>query len=145
MTAKKVMQQLTYLELIDIEEHDSTWLQVFESKLKEFRRIDSKATYTKSVSDLENNTILWIENTLSFLKEKKEWLIVVPKCPEPVWANVQVLDYTKAIGELWNTSESNSFLIADKSTGTVVQMFFEEQCYEIHVGKCDITNVKENI
>lgn len=144
MNAKKSMLEFTYLELIDFEEYDSPWLELFESKLKEFRRIDSKPTYIKLIGDIKNNTVLWIENSLSFLKEKKEWFIVVPKCSEPVWANVRVLDYTKAIEELCNTSESNSFLIADKSTGAVVQIFFEEKCYEIHVGKCDITTFKEN-
>ncbi|WP_433958696.1 hypothetical protein [Cytobacillus horneckiae] len=139
MNAKKVIEDFTYLKLINFEEYDSPWLELFESKLKAFRRIDSKPTYIKPIGDIENNTLLWIENSLSFFKEKKEWFIVVPKCSEPVWANVQVLDYTKAIEELWNTSESNSFLIADKSTGTVVQIFFEEKCYEIHVGKNDIT------
>ncbi|MCR6098283.1 hypothetical protein HXA31_17245 [Salipaludibacillus agaradhaerens] len=51
--------------------------------------------------------------------------------------------FTKAIEELWTTSESNDFLIADKTTGNVAQMFCEEEDYEIHVGKCDITKLKK--
>ena len=144
INAKKVMADFTYLELIKFEEYDSPWLELFESKLKEFRKIDSKPTYVKPIGDKKNNTILWIENSLSFFKEKKEWFIVVPKCTEPVWANVHVMDYIKAIEELWTKSELNSFLIADKSTGTIVQIFFEEKYYEIHVEKCDITLLKEN-
>lgn len=61
-----------------------------------------------------------------------------------MWANVRVLDYSKAIHELWEMSEPDNFLIADKSTGMIAKIFFEEQQYEIHIGKCSLDNIKKN-
>jgi len=144
MNARKAMKEFTCLELLDFEEFDSPWIDLFEPLLKQFRRIDSKPTYYKLIGDSKENNIFWIENSLSFLKQKKEWFIVVPKCLQPVWANVRVLDYSKAIHELWEMSEPDNFLIADKSTGMIAKIFFEEQQYEIHIGKCSPDNIKKN-
>jgi hypothetical protein len=93
------------------------------------------------IGDDKNDCILWLVSSLDFLKDKEEWLILVPNCTQPVWANVRVLDFTKAIEELWETSESHEFIIADKSTGLIAQVYSEEHQYEIHVDKCDTTNI----
>lgn len=140
MNAKKTLNQLSYIELIDFEDYDSQWLKLFEFPLKQFRRIDSEPTYSKPIGDTIG-FISWFESSLDFLKENREWVILVPNCQFPVWANVRVFDITKAIEELWETSENRDIILADKSTGSIAQIFVEEKNYEIHVGKCDITNI----
>ncbi|MDY7224715.1 hypothetical protein [Halalkalibacterium halodurans] len=137
INARKTMGKFEYLQLINFEEQKSYWIHLFQPKLEEILKINSKPTYEKIEGDREENYILWIQDCLSFLKNVKEWLIGVPYCS--VWANVRVLDYAKAIEELWLFSETNSFLIADKSSGIIVQTFSEEKCYEIHIGKSDVT------
>lgn len=67
-----------------------------------------------------------------------EYFILVPNCLEPIWANVRILNFTKFIEELWDISETNEFTIADKGTGQIVQIFSEEEYYEIHFECCDI-------
>ncbi|UTR15001.1 hypothetical protein MM221_21130 [Salipaludibacillus sp. LMS25] len=143
MNAKKSMEELTYLELIDFEKNGSPWLELLGSKLKEFRKIDSTPTYTKPMGEDEDNIILWIKESLCFFSEKKNLFISVPKCSDPVWANVKVVDFTKAIEELWHISELDDFLIVDKTTGKIAQIFCEEKDYEIHIGMCDITRFKK--
>lgn len=141
MNAKKVLNELLYLEVIDFEEYDSNWLKVFEISLKQFRKINSKPKYLMPIGDDKNGYVLWLVSSLDFFKDKEEWLILVPNCTQPVWANVRVLDFTKALEELWKTSESRSFIIADKSTGLIAQIYSEEQHYEIHVDKCDTSSI----
>jgi|GEM_PF-1817635 len=141
MKAKKVLEQFSNLVFIEFESSKSQWLQVFETPLEQFSLIDSKPTYSKPIGDDNEAYISWFINSLNFLEEKKEWLILVPNCPLPIWANVQVLDFTLAIGELWQTSESRNFIIADKSTGIIAQIFSEEKSYEIHIAKCDINDI----
>ncbi|WP_162356888.1 pre-toxin TG domain-containing protein [Metabacillus mangrovi] len=140
MNAKKTVNQLSYLELIDFEEYDSMWLELIELPLKQFRRLNSEPTFSKPVEGSIGD-ISWFENSLKFLKGKKEWFILVPNSQFPVWANVKVLDSTNAIAELWETSENRDIILADKSTGSIAQIFLEEKNYEIHFGKCDVTNI----
>ena len=45
------MKEFTCLELLDFEEFDSPWIDLFEPLLKQFRRIDSKPTYYKLIGD----------------------------------------------------------------------------------------------
>lgn len=121
------------------------WLELFNISLKQFHKIDSKPTYTRPIGD-NKGYISWFESSLDFLKEKKEWVILVTNYPSSVWANVRVLDFTRAIEELWEKSGRQDLIIADKSTGSIVQIFSEEKDYEIHIGECDIMNVdKKNI
>ena len=138
MYAKKTLERFSYIELIDFEDYDSQWLEIFEFLVKQFRKIDSKPTYSKTIGD-SIDYISWFESSLDFLEGKKEWFILVPNCQFPVWANVKVLDITKAIKELWATSESGEIILADKSTGSIAQIFIEGENYEIHIGKSDIT------
>ena len=144
MNAKKVVNQFSYLELINFEDYDSHWLEVFEVPLKQFRKIDSEPTYSKPIGDNKEGFISWFVSSLSFLGEKKEWFILVPNCSQPVWANVRVLKFSKAVEELWETSESRDFIIADKSMGIIAQIYCEEKNYEIHVGKCNISNINNS-
>lgn len=139
MNATKKLKQLSYLEFIKFEEYDSYWLQLFDSQLKHFHKLNSIPTYSKSYEN-NNENIVWLENSLDFLKNKKEWLILVINYPRPVWANVRVLNYTDALEELWESSDYHELIIADKSTGKIAQVFSEEDSYEIHIGKCEITN-----
>ncbi len=142
MHAKNSIKQFSNLELINFENKDSSWLALYENTLKQFRQIDSEPTYSRPIENSDND-LSWLKNSLDFFKEKKEWLIVVPNCPLPVWANVKVLDFSKALEELWEEAESGDIIIADKSTGQVIQVFSEEKDYEIHIGKCEVTNVDE--
>ncbi|UTR16750.1 hypothetical protein MM221_09770 [Salipaludibacillus sp. LMS25] len=143
MRAKETIEKFKHLELISFENFDSHWIQAFTELLKQFNLINSTPTYSKPIGDSDESYLSWFEDSLSFLKEKNQWFILVPNCLQPIWANVKVRHFTKAIEELWTISESNSFLIADKSTGNVAKIFCEEKDYEIHVGKCDITKVKK--
>ncbi|WP_111292833.1 hypothetical protein [Bacillus safensis] len=145
MNAKKTLNQFSYIELIDFEDYNSHWLKTFEFLLEQFHKIDSEPAHSKIIGD-SNGYISWFESSLDFLKGKREWFILVPNCQIPVWANVRVLNITKAIEELWETSENRDIILADKSTGSIAQITVEEKNYEIHVGKCDITNIdKKNI
>lgn len=143
MNAKKTIKQFSNLELINFEDYNSYWIRLFEFPLKQFRKIGSKPTYSRPIGD-NNDFISWFESSLDFLKEKKEWFILVINYPYPVWANVRVVNFTKSIEELWGKSEYRDLIIADKSSGSIVQIFSEEKDYEIHVGKCDITNIEKS-
>ncbi|MDH2886629.1 hypothetical protein [Bacillus cytotoxicus] len=138
--AKKVFSQFSNLELIEFENPDSAWIELFDTALKKFRNVNSKPTFHIPVGDVKSRYILWIESSLgslNFSNHKTEYFILVPNCLEPVWANVRILDFTKSIEELWDISETNEFIIADKSTGQIVQIFSEEECYEIHFECCN--------
>lgn len=143
MKAVKKLKQLSYLEFIKFEEYDSYWLQLFDSELKCFRKLNSIPTYRKLYEN-SNGNIVWLENSLDFFKNKKEWLILVIDYPRPVWANVRVLNYTGALEELWESSDYHELIIADKSTDRIAQVFSEEDSYEIHIGKCDITSSRSD-
>lgn len=144
MNAKKTLNQYSYIELIDFEDYNSQWLKAFEFLLEQFHKIDSEPAHSKIIGD-SNGYISWFESSLDFLKGKREWFILVPNCQIPVWANVRVLNITKAIEELWETSENRDIILADKSTGSIAQITVEEKNYEIHVGKCDITNIDKKL
>lgn len=143
MNAKKTLVQLSNMELINFEDFDSQWLKLFEFPLKQFRKINSEPTYSKPIGDTVDY-ISWFESSLEFLKEKREWFILVPNCQFPVWANVRVLNSKKAIEELWDISENCDIILADKSTGNIAQIFLDENNYEIHIGKCNIANINKN-
>lgn len=143
INAKKTMKHLSYLDLIEFEEYDSIWLKLFEIPLKQFRKIDSEPAYSKSY-DSNLDYISWFESVIGFLKLNKEWIILVPNCQFPVWANVNVSDSTKALKELWDTSEDRDIILAVKSTGDIAQISLEEDKYEVHVAKCDMTNTDQN-
>ncbi|WP_051128194.1 hypothetical protein [Amphibacillus jilinensis] len=68
MNAKKTLNRLTYLELIDFEDYDSQWLKLLEFPLKQIR-VDSEPTYSKPIGDTIGY-IYWCESSLDFLKEK---------------------------------------------------------------------------
>ncbi|PFY85636.1 hypothetical protein [Bacillus pseudomycoides] len=143
ISAKKVFSQFSNLELIEFENPDSAWIELFDAALKKFRNVDSKPTFHIPIGDVKSKYILWIESSLgslgslSFSNHKTEYFILVPNCLEPIWANVRILNFTKSIEELWDISETNEFIIADKSTGQIAQIFSEEECYEIHFECCN--------
>ncbi|MED0991921.1 hypothetical protein [Bacillus nitratireducens] len=149
ISAKKVFSQFSNLELIEFENPDSEWIKLFDTALKQFRNIDSNPTFHIPIGDVKSKYILWIESSLgslSFSNHRTEYFILVPNCLEPVWANVRILNFTKSIEELWDISETNEFIIADKSTGQIAQIFSEEECYEIHFKRCntDLINSLKN-
>lgn len=64
---KKVISQFLYLKLIEFEELDSAWINLFNTALEKFRRINSKPTFHMSIGNVKNEYILWIESSLSSL------------------------------------------------------------------------------
>lgn len=144
ISAKKSIGQFSNLELIEFENPDSAWIELFGIALKKFRKIDSKPKFCNPIGNVKSKYILWIENSLTslnFSNHKTEYFILVPNCLESVWANVRILNFTKFIEELWDISETNEFTIADKSTGQIVQVFSEEEYYEIHFECCNINPI----
>ncbi|MDY7224714.1 hypothetical protein [Halalkalibacterium halodurans] len=133
MSAKKSINQLTYIKLIDFEKSDSKWIDLFRGALSDFRKIDSSPKFQKPVGDDKSSYLVWIKSSLDFLKGKENYFIPVPNGISPVWANVKILDFEKAIEELWDSSPTNEFAIADKSTGQIAQVYSEEKYYEIHI------------
>ncbi|MCK0473221.1 hypothetical protein [Halalkalibacter sp. APA_J-10(15)] len=138
MKAKKTMKDLSYVELINIEEDGSIWLDVIAAPLKQFRRIGPKSAFIKMM-DEHNSTISWLENEVNFLKEEREWLILVPNSSWPVcvWANVKVLDFSKAMTELWEASENGDLIIASKSSGFIIELLTKDKHFELYIGQCD--------
>lgn len=137
MNAKKKIQHLAYIEVIDFEDDTSQWLKLCETVLKQFRQIDS--TPSEILTNTDKDSIMtWLKNSLDFLKEKKEWFILIENDPFPVWANVKALDFNKAIEEIWLFSENHSIIVADKITGKIAQIFSEEKHFELHIGNCAI-------
>ncbi|MEH7204418.1 hypothetical protein V7130_18110, partial [Bacillus safensis] len=86
----KKINQLAYLEVIDFEDDSSQWLKLCEAVLKQFRQINSTPSDVLTITDSES-VMAWLKNSLDFLKEKKEWFILVVNDPFPVWANVKAL------------------------------------------------------
>ncbi|MDV2686472.1 hypothetical protein RYX56_19055 [Alkalihalophilus lindianensis] len=132
--AKKTTSSLTQFELLNFEEFDSDWLISFEDQLQLFRKLDSNPTFTNANIN-KDEVSEWIINSLDFLKNKKEFSIIIPNTSYPVWANVKVEDLIKGITELLKMSVSNELSIADKSSATIAQIYSEEKGYEIHIGK----------
>ncbi|MCY7495166.1 hypothetical protein [Bacillus safensis] len=137
MNAKKKINQLAYLEVIDFEDDSSQWLKLCEAVLKQFRQINSTPSDILTITDSES-VMAWLKNSLDFLKEKKEWFILVLNDPFPVWANVKALDFDKAIEEIWLFSENHNVIVADKVTGKIAQIYSEEKHFELHIGRCQI-------
>ncbi len=137
MNAKKKIQQLAYIEVIGFEDDASQWLKLCEAVLKQFRQIDSTPSDILTITD-KVSVMAWLKNSLDFLKEKREWFILVVNDPFPVWANVKALDFDKAIEEIWLSSENHNIIVADKATGKIAQIFSEEKHFELHIGNCAI-------
>ncbi|MGE1143796.1 hypothetical protein [Bacillus pumilus] len=137
MNAKKKIQQLAYIEVIDFEDDASQWLKLCEAVLKQFRQIDSTPSDILTITD-KVSVMAWLKNSLDFLKEKREWFILVVNDPFPVWANVKALDFDKAIEEIWLSSKNHNIIVADKATGKIAQIFSEEKHFELHIGNCAI-------
>src|SRR5699024_11768006 len=76
MNAVKKLKQLSYLEFIKFEEYDSYWLQLFDSELKCFRKLNSIPTYRKLYENSKGN-IVWIEYSIDFFITIKIWIIHV--------------------------------------------------------------------
>ncbi|ALC82625.1 hypothetical protein AM592_14355 [Bacillus gobiensis] len=112
----------------------------FEEVLKQFRRIGSTPSFQKPAGDFKDNYISWIKSSLSFQNDKEELLILVPNCLEPIWANVKILNFAMVIEELWDISQTNEFTLADKNTDHIVQVYFEEEGYEIHIERCNTSS-----
>ncbi|ADC51500.1 hypothetical protein BpOF4_17295 [Alkalihalophilus pseudofirmus OF4] len=132
--AKKTMSALTNFELLNFEEFDSDWLISVENQLQLFRKLDSKPAFTNANKN-KDEVSEWIVNSLDFLKNKKEFSVIIPNTSYPVWANVKVEDLIKGISELLKISISNELSIADKSSTIIAQIYSEEKGYEIHIGK----------
>src|SRR5689334_16840160 len=79
INAKKVISQFSNLELIEFENPDSAWIELFDTALKKFRNVDSKPTFHIPIGDVKSEYILWIENSLgslSFSNHKTEYFIL---------------------------------------------------------------------
>ncbi|SCC22531.1 hypothetical protein [Bacillus wiedmannii] len=141
ISAEKIISLFSNFKFIEFENPDSAWIELFDIPLKKFRKVDSKPKFCIPIGNVKSKYILWIENSLAslnFSNHITEYFILVPNCLEPIWANVRILNFTKFIEELWDISETNEFTIADKGTGQIVQIFSEEEYYEIHFECCDI-------
>lgn len=149
LKAKAILNGLSYLKLIDFEYEESHWIELFEHPLKQFRQVDSKPSYTSAIVGSPMSTV-WLEGQLHYFKGKQEWLIAIPDCILPVWANVKVLGFTNALQEIW-TKFGYDIIVADKSEGVITQVFIENTNYEVHMWKCEqmnesiITTVTHNI
>ncbi|MFB8734138.1 hypothetical protein ACEQPO_09835 [Bacillus sp. SL00103] len=73
MNAKKKINQLANLEVIDFEDDSSQWLKLCEAVLKQFRQINSTPSDILTITDSES-VMDWLKNSLDFLKEKKNGL-----------------------------------------------------------------------
>ena len=134
MNAKKKIQQLAYIEVIDFEDDASQWLKLCETVLKQFRQIDS--TPSEILTNTDKDSIMTWLKFIRFSQREKEWFILIENDPFPVWANVKALDFDKAIEEIWLFSENHSIIVADKITGKIAQIFSEEKHFELHIGNC---------
>ena len=135
LTARKILNQLTSIELINFEEENSNWIKKFKAVLDQFHKIDSKPIDLISLNKPREAYLKWIHKGFSFLLGKDEWLIVVPNCDEPIWANVFVKDCHDALVSVWDLAESKEFVIANKSSGQIAAVFSEENGYEFHKGQ----------
>ena len=134
MIARKVVSQIQGLTLMHFEEENSEWVTKFQSLLKRYHQLDSKPEGFMSVSESRDGYLLWLEQGFDFLKDKEKWVIVVPNCDEPIWAEVLVNDFKIALSSLWEISDCNEFVIADKTTSQVGAVFCEDNGYELHKG-----------
>ncbi|AFS78657.1 hypothetical protein Curi_c16500 [Gottschalkia acidurici 9a] len=133
INAKKIMAQFSSIKLIEFEERNSKWIEKFSLVIKEFIKINSTPTYSLKICNKANSYFRWLEESLIFLKDNKEWLIIVPNCNETIWANVVVDSYSKALRELHNISSGREFIVADKNTEIIAAIYHEECEYEIHI------------
>ncbi len=132
LVARTVINKLSGIKFIEFENDSSIWTDKCKNTLEQFHSLDSIPTDFIKVGKSRNEYVLWVQNTLSFFNGKKEWLILVPNCDEPIWANVLITDFNAAIASLWDTSECNEFVIVDKKSQQVAAIFNEEKGYELH-------------
>lgn len=132
ISARNILGQFSGISLIEFEKEDSIWISRFQGYLSQIQKIDSNPSALIKFGKATNEYLSWIQYELDFLRNKKEWLIIVPNCEGPVWANVLISSFAEALSSLWNNSNSNEFVIADKTSGQVAVVFCEENCYELH-------------
>ncbi|NIK25257.1 hypothetical protein [Paenibacillus lupini] len=134
MEAKKILENFQTMNLINVEDTNSIWVEGFQPLLRETRKYESVPTNSIN-KDQEVDFLEWIKEQLTFLKDINEWLIAVPNVNDPVWASVLVNDSSAAITELWTKSENHEFVIAIKSIKQIAVIYNEEHVFEVHVKK----------
>mgnify|MGYP007013982903 CR=1 FL=1 len=83
--------------------------------------------------------ISWFVSSLDILEEKR-MVDTSAQLSIPVWANVKALDIIKAIEILWETSIIGEIILADKSTGSIVQIFIEVKMMRFTLGNVILQN-----
>ncbi len=139
LIARNVIHLIASLELIEFENENSDWIKKFGMLLNQFHKFDSKPVDSISCESSREDHIEWIQNGFDFLANTDQWLIVVPNCDEPIWANVRVTGFEKAITSIWDVSESNEFVLANKTSCQIGAIFFEEKSYDLHKMKIEST------
>jgi hypothetical protein len=132
LIARTVINKLSGIKFIGFENDSSIWVDECKSVLEQFHSLDSISTDFIKAGKNRDEYVLWAQSTLSFFNGKKEWLILVPNCNEPIWANVFVINFNEVIASLWDTSECNEFVIVDKKSQQIAAIFNEEKSYELH-------------
>jgi hypothetical protein len=135
LAARTIINKLSSIKFIEFENDSSIWIDKCKSILKQFHSLDSIPADFIKIGKRRDDYVLWAQSTLNFFNDKKEWLILVPNCNEPVWANVFITNFNQAIASLWDTSECNEFVIVDKISQRIAAIFNEEKGYEIHITK----------
>lgn len=132
LIARRVLNHLSSIELCDFENENSEWIKRFQAVLNQFHKLDSNPVDSIKVDETRDTHLKWIQKGFNFLMSKDEWLIVVPNCDEPIWANVLVKDFYDALASIWDLSESKEIVIANKSSSQIAAVFFEENVYQLH-------------
>ncbi len=132
LLARGIINKISGIKLIGFEDENSLCLTNSKNVLKQLHSIDSTPVDFIKVGMARNDYIIWIQKCFDFLKDKNEWLILVPNCEEPIWANVLVTNFYDAVSSLWDISECNEFVVLDKNTQQIGAIFCEEKYYEFH-------------
>ncbi len=131
LLAHKVINNLLGIKFVRFEDEKSLWIKDIDRILEKIIRIDSTPVENIKIGKKKEEYLLWVQNCLNFLKDKKEWLILVPTSNGSIWTTVLIENFGLATSSLWDMS-SNEFIIANKDLRKVIAIFSEEKYYEFH-------------
>lgn len=121
LEVKENIKKIDSLYLIDILESESNEIRKYRSQINELNCYTYPELASKKI-DIDNIIIQWIKKEISILKYSLVWIL--PFDDWGIWwIKVKVLDWEKAIEQLWVRGE---FCIIDENSKKCFYIQFDE-------------------
>lgn len=113
--SKKEMKHITAVSVIEFIESESSNIKMYRCELQDLLNYKECPPLAIKKKDTDiDDTIMWIQTELTFLKSNVIWLI---PCGERGiwWAKTKVIDYKRALHQLWEQSQDICIIDIDNS------------------------------